>query len=529
MPKVLAITTCRVSSVEQLESNSLNRQNESVVEAAKYLEATIPPDGIWSGSMSSKAGTNYSRKDLNAMLDYCKRHPDVKYLIVDEIDRFMRSIDEMFYFEVLFRERVGVQVWYAGDPGLNSNDPFTKLRRAMEAFKAEGSNLERQTKSIKGQTAALEHGRYPFAPKPGYKRGYEKGIPELHPDRGPILRDTLIRIAAKLVTPTQALIELNNSDFITSGHSPYKMDKFRKIVTDPFYAGIVEIDKQVKVRNENGLHEPLVTIDQHYELIKIMNGNPKTHSGPLKNGNPKYPVSNLVNCDSCIDKSNGRLVGYDHTNGKANSAIYEKYRCRSCGKLQHRSDLHLKIIKQFRDNPLTPEGINELIKALNIVWKQREGQVKQEINRIEHMVIGLKDAIKLQVEAVTDPSISSIKEEILKAIDQKKARVIDLEDQLTKLSNEADSDRNQFLRFAFNFVDNMGAKFLDPNIVSKDNRLRCKDIVFPAGFYIDENDKVYTPEVSPLIRLVNSKQSRMVRVTGFKPVASSLARKRSIS
>ncbi|HEU5187955.1 MAG TPA: recombinase family protein [Candidatus Saccharimonadales bacterium] len=160
----LAIATCRVSSIEQLDSNSLTRQLESVTKASEYLNAPIPKDGVWSGSVSSKSGRNYSRKDLNEMLAYCKKNPRIKYLIVDEIDRFMRSIDEMFYFEVLFRESVGVKVWYAEDPDLNSDDPFTKLRRAMEAFKAEGSNLERQLKSIKGQKAAIEEGRWPFSP-----------------------------------------------------------------------------------------------------------------------------------------------------------------------------------------------------------------------------------------------------------------------------------------------------------------------------------------------------------------------------
>src|SRR5438552_2834367 len=110
MPKLpLAIATCRVSSFEQLESNSLNRQEQSVIEAAKYLNVTIPKDGLWSGNVSSKEGRNYTRKDLRAMLDYCKKNPAVQYLIVDEIDRFMRSIDEMFYYEVEFRNKVGVK------------------------------------------------------------------------------------------------------------------------------------------------------------------------------------------------------------------------------------------------------------------------------------------------------------------------------------------------------------------------------------------------------------------------------------
>lgn len=50
----------------------------------------------------------------------------------------------------------------------------------------------------------------------------------------------------------------------------------------------------------------------------------------------------------------------------------------------------------------------------------------------------------------------------------------------------------------------MSTNFLDTDLVSKENRVRCKQIVFPAGFYMDENKKVYTPEISLLYRLATT-------------------------
>src|SRR3989344_6327139 len=150
----MAITTCRVSTIEQEENNSLVRQAAAVQRAANELEAVIPEDGQWSGSVSSKVGKNVNRKDLKEMLEYCKKHPAVKYLIVHEVDRFMRSIKELFYFEVEF-EKVGVMVWYASQPDLNTDDYKAKLFKALEAFKGEASNVERISKSIDGHTDAL--------------------------------------------------------------------------------------------------------------------------------------------------------------------------------------------------------------------------------------------------------------------------------------------------------------------------------------------------------------------------------------
>lgn len=519
--QILAIALCRVSSLEQLLNNSLSHQKDNVLKAAESLGVLIPSDGIWQGQVSSKVGVNFNRKDLKEIYEYCKKNTRVKYLIVQEVDRFMRSPDEQTYFLVKFRYELDVQIWFADKPELNKDDIHAGLMRYMEGYRAAGSNDERKRKSISGQSSALKDGRYPFHPKAGYKKGYDCGVPELHDVRGPILRNILIQIATKRVTPTQGLIELNNSDY-TKTRAPLKMDKFRSIVVDPFYAGIVEINKQVKVRNVNGQHKPLISLEQHHELIKIMDNKKKNQSGPRKDGNPKYPLNMIAMHDTCLDKMNkGKLVGFNHGNGQNGALIYEKYRCRTlgCAKYWTREELHTKVMQHFKDNPITEEGKNDLIDALANVWKQREGQAEQEANRVRHQIKAINDRISNQVEEATDPDNFSIKHDILDAIAKKKDEVSNLEIQLDKLKHETDNDKERFLKFAFNFVVDMGSKFLE---LPQEKRFQCKQIVFPAGFYVDSNGNVYTPEISPLYRLAVNKRSvktlqkvQMVRVTGL--------------
>ena len=513
--KILAIALCRVSSIEQLESDSLIHQRDNVFKAAETLGCTIPEDGVWSGSVSSKRGVNYNRKDLKEMLEYCKKHPSVKYLIVQEVDRFMRSPDEQVYFQVKFMQDVGVKIWYADKPELNNEDTLAGLLRYVEGFRAAGSNDERQRKSINGQTKALQDGRYPFAPKAGYRRGLERGIQQIHEIRGPILKDLLIRIATNQIAPTQALIELNKTDFII-GHVPYKMDKFRKIITDPFYAGVVEINKQVKVRNEKGLHEPLITMAQHLELLRIMDNKKKTQSGPRKNGNPKYPLSNIVYCERCINERYGRYVGYDHGNGVSKTLVYEKYRCRSCGHYLTRDDLHNQVKQLIEAHTPIPEEEDVLIDALNTVWKQEEGQTQLDIERIRAKVKIIQASIANQIEELTNPDNLAIREDIRSAISNKKDMIIELEDELRGLESSAIDDRADFIKFAFDFVRNTGSNFFN---ISKEDRLKCKQIIFPAGFFVNAKNKVYTTEISPLYRLLDNikdlpetEKSFMVRV-----------------
>jgi DNA invertase Pin-like site-specific DNA recombinase len=499
--QILAITTCRVSTPEQEENNSLNRQAIAVKQAAEELGAIIPNDGQWSGSVSSKVGSNIHRKDLKEMIAYCKKNPRVKYLIVHEVDRFMRSIKELFYFEVEF-EKLGVKVWYASQSELNTDDYKSKLFKALEAFKGESSNVERITKSIAGQTDALRSGRYPFAPKAGYKKGTETGIQEVDGSRGAVLKETLVSVASGLKTPPQALKELNESIFM-KGRALYKMDKFRKILTDPFYAGIVEINKQVIYRNENGLHEPLITKIQHEELVRIMHSKKKNQSGPRKNGNPKYQLSNQVSCANCIESSKGRFVGLDLTNGRNKAVVYEKYRCRSCKKYVNREEMHSMVKKQFDDNQLSDNGKKALIKALGVVWKQNEESSAQEAVRLKHKIKTIKTVVENHVEAATDPSNALIKQDILDSIKKKRLEVEELEDRVSSLTDKDFSDKERFMKFALGFADDMGKVFFE---ISKENRLRCKLLIFPGGFYVDSKNKVYTTKISPLIRLASIKK-----------------------
>ena len=515
---VYAVAICRVSSDEQLKNNSLRRQRAVIEKEAKRLGVIIPEEYWISGSVSSKRGTNLDRPDLKKAYEICKKDKHVELLIVDEPDRFMRSIDEAAFFEITFKQ-VGTQVWYASDPELNKGDLSAKLLKFTKYLAAEGSNEERQRKSINGQTKALEEGRYPFPPKPGYRRSYIKGIPEIDERRAIPFKHVLEQIAAGLLTPAQALKELNQTDFITG--VPYKMDKFRKYATDPFYAGMVVIDKQVKVHNVNGAHQALISLETHKKILHVFNGKPKNQLGPLKNGNPKYPMNNIVHCDKCRDKARNTVVGFDHTNGKPNSKIYQRYRCRGCGAYLKREELHDMVKRQFEANKITPDGQKLLLSALKLVWKQKEDDTQVEKKRLEGRLTALKRTIDQQVAAAIEPTNITIKENILETIARNKEEAGELEYKISNIHAGATTEQERFLSFALTWVDDIASNFLSEDL-SRDNRLRCKQIIFPADFRLDKNQKVYTPEISPLITLGTNKKdlpmnekSSMVRVQGL--------------
>lgn len=515
MKKQKAVAFCRVSSLEQLQNGSLTHQEKMVFRAADQLGVDLPKEYWWSGSVSSKRGTNLKRKDLNAALAACRKDKAIQYAIVDEPDRFMRSIDEAMYFEVLFRE-LGVTVWYASDPDLNTGDMASKLLKFVKYFRAEGSNEERQNKSITGLTEAIEAGKWPFQPKAGYKKGHVNGVPEIDPVRGLPLREAMLSIIEYRTTPTEALAQLNKSDFV-KGRARYKMDKFRDICTHSFYAGVVEMDKQVKKRNENGLHEPLITMEQHRKLVDIFAKKKKTQSGPRKNGNPEYPLSNIVHCQKCEQEKYGRYVGFPVNNGKNKERVYHKYRCRSCGEYFTRDSLHEDVSSYIGEYQITEQGRRELVRALNAVWKTRRKTAEAEKVRLARDIAALRQLIDNRVDAAIQPENQSIKSDIMRKIEDDKQRLEELEQQHENYDRDDIAEKERFIMFALEHAENMERHFIK---LPKPRLLQCKQMLFPAGFWIDSDRKVYTPELSILTRLARNKKdspetekSFMVRVT----------------
>ena len=222
-----------------------------------------------------------------------------------------------------------------------------------------------------------------------------------------------------------------------------------------------------------------------------------------------------------MEKTNNRYVGYNHGNGTSNGRIYQKYRCRACNRYLSRQELHEKITEYVQFVVFDDTYSKYLLEALNTVWDEEEKQTEQDIARITHKINALNQSIKNQVEAATDPSNLAIKDDILSSVIAKKEEMALLQDELHDLKNSADEDKESFMRFAFEFFSNTSAAFLDPSI-PQDARMQCKQSLFPSGFYLDSENKVYTPEISPFYRLAPNKKgtevpemSAMVRMAGL--------------
>ena len=120
------------------------------------------------------------------------------------------------------------------------------------------------------------------------------------------------------------------------------------------------------------------------------------------------------------------------------------------------------------------------------------------------------------MDAAILPDNASIKAEILQRIDEEKIRLLELEQKYEAYDKNDSAEKERFITFALEHAENMERHFIE---LPKPRLLQCKQMLFPAGFWIDANKNVYTPEMSVLTRLASNKKdlpnpekSFMVRV-----------------
>lgn len=164
-----------------------------------------------------------------------------------------------------------------------------------------------------------------------------------------------------------------------------------------------------------------------------------------------------------------------------------------------------------------PENQNEqLKKKLVNIFNAKHIDKRTEIQRLEALNSVLAKKIENQVDAIIDPKNEFIKDELANSIKRLKKEQQDNNGLITDLRNQNDNDLKEFLDFAFAFLDDKGKHFFD---LTEVDMKRCKQLVFPAEIYVDENKNVYTNEISAIFRGQNiekdtevSLKSNLVRV-----------------
>lgn len=485
------IALCRVSTSKQrLEGNSLSAQEKRIREVATTLFDTEIMK-IWSLDISSRKGKNYKRVDLIEMLAYCKQNKKIKYLFVDEHDRYMRSVDEYYMWKGRFYHEVGVTLVIATKPELALSPNTASM--ALEFFgiwQGEANNEDRIKKVTDKMQARVEAGYFPGKPHRCYQRSLTRGLHEPLEPQWSLMKSAISKLIYDKYTLHQALRWLNDRNF-SDNPKGLDLNKFKRMLTDPYYAGITKMSTWDVVGK--GLHKAMITDQEHELLVQIVSGIEKKFT--KQKHNPNFPMSNFVICQNCFEsnRKNGRLVGYRNHNGKNPEArrYYERYMCRSCKLGLTKEDLHQQVNSVINATKLSDSARSELKEAMRIVWDRRntdKTNVQDETNKKIDALISEKDTLVRSIG--TAPELTN---EIMQAVIKIKSEIESLTNSVS--DTNSNDDFLKFVDFSLDYVEDLNSNWWD---LTPDRRLRCEQLAFPDGIFLDRYKIVSTPTISPI-------------------------------
>ncbi len=500
---VKAIALCRVSTKAQELDGNLDPQKENVEKAANILDAELVK--VWALAVSSRKGKNMNRKDLREMYEYCKRYKSVKYLIVDEVDRFMRSIDEYYWWKMEFKV-IGVRIIFAKRPDIDPDDERAVFDELIEIYRAQQSNQERITKTPEKQKAKLYAGYYPSNPHTGYRKSEIAGLHIPDEPNWSAMRKSFKAIASGEWTIEEGLKQALNDGLRTRNYGPRaiggnKIDMYRwkDLLIDPYYCGIIKFaDWDLGEKVIEGLHQPMITVEEHQVLLQLVKNKGKRFI-IRKGGNPDYPLANMAECARCVlsEYKHPRLTSANQNNGAAKGYVrYQRYRCRACHLEVLKDTFHEDITEELSQLLLSYEQKEKLKEHARKIWTSHEktrmekarialGRLSTLRQRKNTIVDQLIDAQAQQDDTVDDikERLESIKIEIAEA------------DKVAAEAQDFEKDFDEFIGFAFDFMDNLGGEWwkLDKRLMGI-----YKQMLFPAGIQLTPDKKVYIPKISPI-------------------------------
>lgn len=495
--KVKAIALCRVSTVKQgIEGSSLEAQEQRVYDAASIFNAEIVR--FWSITRSSRKGKNYQRKDLVEMLAVAKADKKIKYIIVDEPDRFMRDLQTYYYWKTKFEEEAGTKLVYAKKPHLANDDSMVSTMEEMiDVFRGEASNIERITKTTANMQARVASGYYPSNPKTGYQRTETAGLHAPKEPEWSILRSGFLQVLEGI--PIKDVVAgINAAGYKEKSGRLLDTHRFKIMLNDPFYAGIIQMSNWTV--NPHGLHKAMITPEQHEQLKNIVKG---IVYKPHKQYNPEFPLSKIMTCKECLEEGakNPKIVGYVNHNGKGN--YYKRYKCRVCRQnYMLRDELHGELGDILAGLRLAEAKVKDFLSGLRHVWEQEQATSFNSAaalkNRLTTLENDKKDFVLKQARGQladdrADIAINAIDEEIAEA-----------KNQIAAIST-IEQDFVQFVEFSLNTIENFREKFWQ---LDQEHQVMCKQLLFPDGFSVSRSRKVYTPTISEFYLCINAEKSQ---------------------
>jgi site-specific DNA recombinase len=267
-------------------------------------------------------GFNGNREEYKRMLEYIHEHSGtLRYVVVPDVSRLWRNPVEYLPLR-LAAAKQGVMIVSAREQALDDSRERLLIETAL-AWKAADEASEKKKRAMSAIERLVADGLWPFRPPFGYIHGQPKGYLVPDPKAAPVIRQLFDWVAVEGLKLDGACQRAQDQDIRTANGHRLTRQAVRRILTNPLYAGRIELESGIRATACFG---PLVSPT----VFDLVQSHRRTKAGQQRRHVPRLPLGRFVICDEC-----GHSLS-----GSYSKRIYGWYRCKEgCSKVRS-EDLH---------------------------------------------------------------------------------------------------------------------------------------------------------------------------------------------
>ena len=283
----LALLYIRVSSKEQeKEGYSLDAQEKLGEDYA--LRNNLKIVKRWKVSESA---WKEERTAFSEMLEYAKRHDEVKHIIFDVTDRMTRNdMDKIKIYTLIKLYDKKIHFSRSNktiDKHSGSEDEFM-LDIEVAVAKKMSNDISRKTKM--GMQEKAEQGLYPSVAPLGYKNNRLTGLIDTDEERAPYIKRAFTLMATGSFSLNMLGDRLYEEGFRNNKGNRLCKSMLHQLLRNPIYYGVFRWKDKIY----QGNHTPIISKELFNKVQDVLSGN----NHPLIN-KKNFPFNNLLSCGIC--------------------------------------------------------------------------------------------------------------------------------------------------------------------------------------------------------------------------------------
>lgn len=490
-PRPKAVAYVRVSSLQQLDNESMATQESKIVAYAENLGVDIVHTFREEGVSAKTA----MRPQLQELLAFAIRNR-VDYVLVYKMNRLSRNMDSYSQIRVLLTSK-GIQVRSATET--IEDNPVGKFLENVFIANAQLDNDIKSQMTRDNMQALARQGYWQHHPWLGYKpvkmpNDSGKPRPTMKPD-------------SKSTQVKQVLERFSEGDISKAGLTQYaksiglrsrngkvlSKDSINRMLETPIYAGMV-VDRLTDGEVVEGKHPALIS-EATYETNQfLLHGKDSRKGQNHRKISPTYPLKGFVTCCWC----DGLLYASAPTSGGGKSS--PRYHCSRKGCTAEAKSVKAAILNEGFETLLaklepTPKLLKLYRQVLKSEYVKHLGSLNTRIRQARNDLSQIDRTRMNALKKFADEELSlEEKTQIIDELDIEKSRLMS---ELKKLDQQqliTESDIDSGL----NFMQHADKQWLRLGVEGKQ---AFQKMMFPRGMVYDMKQQRFgTKQISPLYR-----------------------------